>query len=131
MQATFSGVRNLDNKKPRVWAHDGKPYSFEPGEVKILPSDVANFLAGRIEVSHEMKDGKFVGVPTGHYVFELVPLHEALKVAKLEENPSVVEAKRKADAEAAERAKIVEAVKADLAAQGWQPPKHKATNKES
>ena len=120
-QVVFKGVKN-QSKIKRVLQFDSNTYEFASGEVKILPEDAANHACSRtLHVTVDEKTGE-----KGYFGFGIpfieIPLTEALKVAKLDDNPSIRRARDEAEAqekrEKALRAKIIAEVKAEIAAEG-------------
>ena len=120
---TLTGIRNRTDK-PQVLVHNGEEVSFEPKEVRIIDSVMAAHAATRHHVSHAVgKDGKLLQTLQAVRLFEVVPLEEALKVARVAENPSIVEARKREADKTAEKKAMTQEVIAELKAQGWQPPK--------
>ena len=119
---TLAGIRNRTNE-PQVLVHDGESTEFAPKEVRIVDAEMAHHATTRILIRHQKgKDGKVLPALEGVQLFEIVPLDEALKVAKLTENPSIVEARRKAEEKAKERAALIGEITGELKEKGWRPP---------
>ncbi len=59
-------------------------------------------------------------------LFKVVPLHEALKVAKEPENPSIAAAKAALALEEKHKGEIRAEILKALRDEGWAPPKEKA-----
>lgn len=127
MQATFSGVKNRTAEQ-QVLCYDGKAIEFKPGEVRILESALAEFASKRMNVRHKIIDenGRKGISPTveGIRLFEIIPLEDALKVARIEENPSVVEARERAAEKESEKKALVASIMDELKSQGWKPPRN-------
>ena len=117
MQTVFRGVKNISVKN-RSLMFDSTTWDFAPGEVHILPEDAA-LHAYKLQLHHTVNEktgerGYFgSGAP-----FVEIPLAEALKVAKFDENKSLRRAKDEAEAQALKekqlRDKIVAEVRAEL-----------------
>lgn len=120
-QAEFSGVKNKTDKE-QVLCYDGQPFYFKPGQVRIVSAAVADHAESRIVVKEDkLPDGKFTGIPYGHRLFEKIPLHEALKVADLDEDPKVVAARERAAQDVAAKKALRDEILADLRKEGWAP----------
>lgn len=107
----FAGVKNTSGAAVRG-KHGGVTYLFDKDEIKVLAAGQVEFLLGRNILS---SDGKLV---TRKYLFQSVPLIEALKHVKAPENKSISEAKWAAEKESALRAKLKAEVLAELKADG-------------
>lgn len=123
------GVRNRTSSVQTL-TFDGRGIDFEPNEVKILSDIPHEHITTRVHVQHKKRhkviDGEKVEevLPQlqGQVLFEIIPLEEALKHAKPEEDPKVVAARRKAGETAKEKAALFAEFKESLLAEGWQPP---------
>ena len=102
----FAGVKNTSGDVVKGM-HGGIPYEFAKDEVKVLAAHQVQFLLARNILSSE---GKLV---TRKYLFQSVPLTEALKQVKEPENKSLADAKRANEA----RDKQKEELKAEIIAE--------------
>jgi hypothetical protein len=125
------GVKNRTKEKQTL-TFNGTHYPFAGGEVRILEGVPYEFVESRTHVRHATKEhkddkGNVVRVEQLPYVvgdklFEIIPLEEALKVAKPEEDPRVVKAREEAEVKARERNALIADIKAALVDEGWTPP---------
>lgn len=103
----FAGVKNTSGADAKVtWG--GKPYPFMKDEVRVLSADIVQFLLTRNILS---SDGKLV---TRKFLFQSVPLTEALKHVKEPENRSIAAAKKAAEVKDKERAAMKAEILAEL-----------------
>jgi hypothetical protein len=107
----FAGVKNTSGDVV-TGRHGGIPYSFEKDEIKVLAAHQVEFLLGRNIMS---SDGKLV---TRKYLFQGVPLTEALKHVKEPENASIAKAKRDSEARDAQKAELKAEIIAEIRAAG-------------
>ena len=107
----FAGVKNTSGDAV-AGRHGGVPYSFEKDEIKILAAHQVEFLLNRNILS---SDGKLV---TRKYLFQSVPLTEALKHVKEPENKSVAAAKRANDEREKQKAELKEEILEELRSKG-------------
>lgn len=116
------GVKNR-TKEPQSLTYDGKEKMFGPSEVKILEGVPMDFIESRMHMQHKKgTDGKIEQGLVGIRLFDVVPMDEALKHAKPEEDPRVIEARKRAEEAAKARASLVKEVKEALLSEGWNPP---------
>ena len=107
----FAGVKNTSGDAV-AGRHGGVPYSFEKDEIKVLAAHQVEFLLARNILS---TDGRLV---TRKYLFQSVPLTEALKHVKEPENKSVAAAKRANDEREKLKAEVKEEVLDELRSKG-------------
>ena len=107
----FAGVKNTSGEAV-TGRHGGIPYSFEKDEIKVLAAHQVQFLLARNIVS---SDGKLT---TRKYLFQSVPLTEALKHVKEPENKSVAAAKRANDEREKQKAELKEEILEELRSKG-------------
>ena len=107
----FAGVKNTSGDAV-AGRHGGVPYSFEKDEIKVLAAHQVEFLLNRNILS---SDGKLV---TRKYLFQSVPLTEALKHVKEPENKSVAAAKRVNDEREKQKAELKEEILEELRSKG-------------
>ena len=107
----FAGVKNTSGEAV-TGRHGGVPYSFEKDEVKVLAAHQVQFLLARNIIS---SDGKLT---TRKYLFQSVPLTEALKHVKEPENKSVAAAKRANDEREKQKAELKEEILEELRSKG-------------
>ena len=107
----FAGVKNTSGDAV-AGRHGGVPYSFEKDEIKVLAAHQVEFLLNRNILS---SDGKLV---TRKYLFQSVPLTEALKHVKEPENKSVADAKRSNDEREKQKAELKEEILEELRSKG-------------
>ena len=107
----FAGVKNTSGDAV-AGRHGGVPYSFEKDEIKVLAAHQVEFLLNRNILS---SDGKLV---TRKYLFQSVPLTEALKHVKEPENKSVAAAKRANDEREKQKAELKEEILEELRSKG-------------
>ena len=107
----FAGVKNTSGEAV-TGRHGGIPYSFEKDEIKVLAAHQVQFLLQRNILS---TDGRLV---TRKYLFQEVPLAQALKFAKEPENKSVAEAKKALDAREKQKAELKEEILEELRSKG-------------
>lgn len=107
----FAGVKNTSGEAVSG-THGGNLYSFEKDEVKVLAAHQVQFLLQRNVLS---SDGKLV---TRKYLFQSVPLTEALKHVKEPENASIAKAKRESEARDAQKAELKAEIIAEIRAAG-------------
>lgn len=112
----FAGVKNKAGKS-LVITYGGQKRSFLKDEIAVVDAGLAQFLKTR---SHITSDGKLV---TRKFLFESVPLAEALKHVKEPENKSIAAAKQEAEERDKIRKELLAEVVADLKTQGWVAPK--------
>lgn len=115
MDHTFVGIKNRSGAALSQ-KYDGKILSFDKDETKVVSAALAEFLSIR---SRYISDGAKLGM---QMLFEVVPLHEALKVAKEPENPSIRAAKAIALASEERTGEIRTQVLKALKEEGWTPP---------
>lgn len=106
----FAGVKNTSGAAVKVM-HGGRPYAFDKDEISVLRADVVQFLLQRNILS---SDGKLV---QRKFLFQSVPLTEALKHVKAPENKSLAAAKKEAEAKEKERAALRQEIIAELKAE--------------
>ena len=107
----FAGVKNTSGDAV-AGRHGGVPYSFERDEIKVLAAHQVEFLLNRNILS---SDGKLV---TRKYLFQSVPLTEALKHVKEPENKSVAAAKRANDEREKQKAELKDEILEELRSKG-------------
>ena len=107
----FAGVKNTSGDAV-AGRHGGVPYSFEKDEIKVLAAHQVEFLLNRNILS---SDGKLA---TRKYLFQSVPLTEALKHVKEPENKSVAAAKRANDEREKQKAELKEEILEELRSKG-------------
>ena len=107
----FAGVKNTSGDAV-AGRHGGVPYSFEKDEIKVLAAHQVEFLLNRNILS---SDGKLV---TRKYLFQSVPLTEALKHVKEPENKSVAAAKRANDEREKQKAELKDEILEELRSKG-------------
>jgi hypothetical protein len=123
---TLAGVKNRTTEA-QILTFSGEHVEFGPGEVKIVDSAMANHASTRTVTRHKKgPDGKALPALEGYRLFELVPLEEALKVAKVMENPDIVAARKRAQEKEVEEKAMTERILARLKEQGWRPPEDSA-----
>ena len=110
-EVQFAGVKNTSGGATKA-THGGRSILFEKDEVKVLEAGLVQFLLSRNILS---TDGKLV---TRKYLFQSVPLAEALKHVKAPENKSVAAAKKEAEAEEKKEALLRAKIIAELKAEG-------------
>lgn len=110
-EVQFAGVKNTSGAPVRTM-HGGRQHTFEKDEVKVLEAGLVQFLLQRNTLA---SDGKLV---TRKYLFQSVPLTEALKHVKEPQNKSIAEAKKAAEAKDKERAAWKAELLAELKADG-------------
>lgn len=117
------GVKNRTDED-QVLTFDGNSIFFKPEQVKIVEGVPAGFIESRMYTQHKKNSkGEMERHLVGIRVFDVVPLADALKVASPEEDPAVVRAREQAEADKKAKAALFEEFKANLVADGWQPPK--------
>lgn len=120
MENDFSGIKNVSGDKIRQ-KYDGKWIDFDKDEVKVLPIHSVSFLSTRSKY-YSVEGQKGLNLKM---LFKVVPLAEALKLAKAPENRSIAEAKAALETEEKKKADLrVEILKA-LKEEGWTAPKAK------
>ncbi len=120
MENDFAGVKNVSGENCSQ-KYDGKMLEFEKDEVKVLPVHAVQFLSTRSRYfSTEGQKGLNMKV-----LFKVLPLHEALKLAKAPENKSVAAAKAALEAEEKHKGEIRAEILKTLKEEGWAPPKPK------
>ena len=107
----FAGVKNTSGAPVRL-KHGGDAISFEVDEIKVLSAPVVQFLLTRNVLGG---DGKLV---TRKFLFQHVPLTEALKHVKEPQNKSIAAAKKAAEDKAKERSDMKSEILAELKAEG-------------
>jgi len=107
----FAGVKNTSGVDVKV-TYDGKPVIFKKDEIRVLSAPIVEFLRARNVLA---SDGKLV---TRKFLFQSVPLTEALKHVKEPENKSIAAAKKAAEAKEKERAGMKAEILAELKAEG-------------
>lgn len=107
----FAGVKNTSGDAVKG-IHGGVPYSFEKDEIKVLAAHQVEFLLARNILS---TDGRLV---SRKYLFQGVPLTEALKHVKEPENKSVAAAKRANDEREKQKAELKEEILEELRSKG-------------
>lgn len=131
------GVKNR-TKVEQSLQYNGKVIVFAPDQTRIVEGIPFEFITGIVHTKHKtrarkMPDGEVIHEQLPHLVsehlFEVVPLAEALQKAQPDEDPKVIEARKKAGAAAEERKKLMDEIKAELKADGWQPPSEKQEDK--
>lgn len=110
-EVQFAGVKNTSGG-PTKATHGGRPHFFEKDEVKVLEAGLVQFLLGRNILT---SDGKLL---TRKYLFQSVPLTEALKHVKEPQNKSIAEAKKAAEVKEKEKAAWKAEILAELKAEG-------------
>lgn len=120
MNTTLAGVANATND-PQTLMYDGQLMYFKPNETKVLLKQVADHAYTRIVVFQDRLPSGRLGPVQGKYIFKQVPLHEAIKVAQMDEEPSLAEAKRIAAEKDKERQELLTSLKEQLVADGWKP----------
>ncbi len=116
MENDFAGIKNVSGDKCRQ-KYDGKMLEFDKDEVKVLPVHAVQFLSTRSRYfSTEGQKGLNMKV---------LPLHEALKLAKAPENKSVAAAKAALEAEEKHKSELRAEILKTLKEEGWVPPKPK------
>ena len=125
---TVAGVKNR-TKEMQTLTFNGETTEFEPGEVRILDSAMANHALTRIQIQHVKKDGKLTEQLGSIRPFEGIPLEEALKVAKVHENPDIVAARKRAHEKELEKKALTEEIMDLLKKDGWKSPQEETTNK--
>ena len=122
MQPTMVGVRNRTDK-PQTLVCDGEPIEFGPKETRILTAEAAALASTRGHVQHILgSDGKPTQALQLLRPFEIVPLAEALKVAKMTERPDIVAARKRLEDDEQKEKALTERIMARLKDQGWMPP---------
>ena len=116
MENTFIGIKNVSGEAKKQ-KHNGFTISFDKDEVKVVSAEVAQFLSTR---SRYISDGSKLSM---QMLFKTVPLHEALKVAKAPENPSIAAARAQAEIDEKHSGEIRAQVLKALKEEGWTPPK--------
>lgn len=106
-ETTFAGVKNTSGGDLKI-SFNGRPHVFAKDEIRVLEAGFVQFLLGR---NHMLVDGTRT---VRKYLFQSVPLTEALKHVKEPENRSLAEAKKMAAAETKLRAEIKAEVLAEL-----------------
>src|SRR3990167_1059333 len=101
----FAGVKNVSGADRKV-TFDGRILAFAKDSIHVLSADIVQFLLSRAIFA---SDGKSV---TRRFLFQSVPLTEALKHVKEPENKSIAAAKKAAEVKDKERA----AMKAEILA---------------
>jgi hypothetical protein len=115
-QGQPTGVQNLSSKPQRI-IFDGDSFDFGPKEVKILARRVVDHgLRKRVLMEGKDVNGGITFTPT--IVFKLVPLEEAMKVAKFTDHPELVKEKKHLDALAKAKQEARAELLAELKAQG-------------
>ena len=107
----FAGVKNTSGEDRKVMS-GGRIHLFLKDEVKVLAADLVQFLLSRNILGG---DGKLV---TRKFLFQSVPLTEALKHVKEPQNKSIAAAKNAAEAKEAERAEMKAEIIAEIRAKG-------------
>ncbi len=107
----FAGVKNTSGDKV-AGVHGGDMYEFAKDEIKVLSSERVQFLLGRNIIT---SDGKLV---TRKFLFQSVPLTEALKHVKEPENASVAAAKKANEERDAQKAEMKAEIIAEIRAAG-------------
>ena len=110
-EVQFAGVKNTSGAATKA-THGGRQHLFEKDEVKVLEAGLVQFLLGRNILS---SDGKLV---TRKYLFQSVPLTEALRHVKAPENKSIAAAKKAAEDKEKEKAAWKAEILAELKAEG-------------
>lgn len=113
----FHGIKNVSGDLVKQ-KYGGVMYTFEKDEVKVVPADAAIFFSTRSQYfSTSGQRGLSMKM-----LFKTVPLHEALKVAKEPENPSLAAAKAALVAEEKHKGEIRAEILRTLKEEGWVPP---------
>ncbi len=107
----FAGVKNTSGADV-MGMHGGIPYTFEKDEVKVLAAHQVQFLLARNILSSE---GRLV---TRKYLFQSVPLAEALKSVKEPVNASIAAAKKANEERDAQKAELKAEIIAEIRAAG-------------
>ena len=107
----FAGVKNTSGAAVKV-THGGITREFAADEINVLDAGYVQFLLSR---NHITSDGKLV---MRKFLFQSVPLTEALKHVKEPENRSIAEAKKAAAAKEKERADMKAEILAELKEDG-------------
>ena len=134
------GVKNRTAEKQYL-KHDGQEWEFAPagqkGSIRLVEGVPEGFILNRMIVQHVKKPVVVNGEETerltpqvqGQRLFDVMPLDEAVKAgAIIDEDPRVVEARKQAEAKAAERKQLLEELKNSLQAEGWVPPAKKGSD---
>lgn len=122
MDTKFVGVKNATDAT-QVLMYDSQVSKFKAGEVKILPKSLADHAATRNHVFQEKFPGGKMGPVMARHLFDIIPLSDALKVATIEEDPTLIEARRIGEEKEKERQALISAIKEQLASEGWEAPK--------
>lgn len=116
-QPVFAGVQNVSGKSITV-LYGGRPVTFAKDEVRVLEASQAYFFSER--KTRYASDGKVLSIQR---LFKSIPLHDALKLAKEPENPSVAAARAKAEADEAATKALEDKILARFKAEGWKQSK--------
>ncbi len=114
----FAGIKNVSGDKLKK-KYGGRIYDFDKDETKVVPVDAALFFSTQSKY-YSVEGQKGLNMKM---LFKTIPLHEALKVAKEPENPSVAAAKAAAVLEEKHKGEIRAEILRALKEEGWTAPK--------
>jgi hypothetical protein len=122
------GVKNRTEEK-QVLMHDGKPFVFEPGQVRLVEDIDAGFIETRSHAFHPKVKNPKTGIEEdskavyGKRLFDVLTIDEALKAgARPDEDPRVLALRAESERKAQERKALLADLKASLVEDGWTPP---------
>lgn len=111
------GIKNVSGEKTKQKC-GGLQYDFDKDEVKIVDAPTAQFFQG---------DGCMTVISDGKLLqrkkrFALIPLAQALKVAKEPEDPSIAKAKAELVQEEKHKGELRAEILKTLREEGWSAP---------